>query len=338
MTASLRRAVKKTALRALRGSGIYDLSRNSKKRSRQLLVLCYHGISLQDEHDWAPHLFVTADRFRHRLLMLRDLRANVLPLGEALQRMQSSTLPPRAVVITFDDGFYDFLQHATPILNEFYFPATLYLTTYYSGRRMPIVNLALNYTLWKSGQERVAFPEQGIYDPVPIRDWFDRVVAVQRLIAWCEEKRFTTDDKDHLARQLAGRLSINYDDLLRSRILQLMTPDEVARVHKSGIDIQLHTHRHRTPLDRDLFVREILDNRQRIAQITGDPATHFCYPSGNYDPAFFPWLRDCGVQSATTCERGFALRETDPFLLPRVLDDSNMEPIEFEGVVSGLFA
>lgn len=338
MNAAVRKLVKRTALQTIRGSGVYALSRNSKKRNRQLLILCYHGISLQDEHLWAGHLFITPDRFRHRLKLLRDLKANVLPLGEALQRLETSSLPPRAVTITFDDGFYDFLVHATPILNEFHFPATLYLTTYYSGKRMPIVNLVLDYLLWKSGRDQVTLPEQGIPNPVSIRTWQEKMALSQRLVAWCQAQGLSTDEKDNFARDLAGQWSIDYDALLRSRMLQIMTPDEAVQVHKAGIDIQLHTHRHRTPLDRDLFTREIIDNRDRIAEVTGRRPTHFCYPSGKYDAAFFPWLRDCGVQSATTCVRGFASREVNPLLVPRVLDDSNMEPVEFEGVVSGLFA
>ena len=117
-----------------------------------------------------------------------------------------------------------------------------------------------------------------------------------------------------------------------------MTPDEAARVSRAGVDIQLHTHRHRTPVNRDLFLRELRDNQERILDISGRTPDHFCYPSGLYNPEFFPWLREFGMTSATTCERGFAVASTQPFLLPRVLDDSNMEPVEFEGIVSGLFA
>lgn len=338
MTRLLRTTVKRTALNVLRGAGVYRLSRESKRRGSQVLVLCYHGISLSDEHEWAGHLFITPERFRQRLQILRDLNANVLPLGDAIRRMQSDSLPPRAVVITFDDGFYDFLVHAAPALREFQMPATLYLTTYYSGLRMPIVNLALNYVLWKSGHKRVAFPEQGIPEPAPIRDWFERAPVVKKLLAWCEERQLNTREKDDLARAIAHKLSVNYDAVVQSRILQIMTPEEAVAVHKAGVDIQLHTHRHRTPLDRDLFVGEIVDNRRRIAEITSSEATHFCYPSGNYDAAFFPWLRECGVQSATTCVPGFGSRKSDPLLVPRVLDDSNMEPVLFEGIVSGLFA
>ena len=36
-----------------------------------------------------------------------------------------------------------------------------------------------------------------------------------------------------------------------------------------GFDIQMHTHRHRTPARMDLFEKELRDNRVRIEELTG---------------------------------------------------------------------
>src|SRR5947209_18011478 len=144
---ALKNRLKESALSALRSTGTYTRYADSDKRRRKLLILCYHGLSLRDEHEWAGHLFITPERFRARLQCLREMKANVLPLGEAVERLHAGTLPPRSVAITFDDGFYDFLHHGVPILNEFAFPCTLYLTTYYSGLPFPIVNLALDYLM-----------------------------------------------------------------------------------------------------------------------------------------------------------------------------------------------
>src|SRR6185436_11655546 len=99
-----------------------------------------------------------------------------------------------------------------------------------------------------------------------------------------------------------------------------MSAREISELASQGVDIQLHTHRHRTPRERELFLREIEDNRKSIRNFTGKAASHFCYPSGDYDPAFLPWLKEAGVVSATTCETGLASRQCDPLLLPRMLD------------------
>ncbi len=123
----------------------------SSWRRRRLLILCWHGISLDDEHRWDPRLYISPSLFRRRLQVLAEGNYNVLPLNEALNRMSRGDLPPRTVVLTFDDGFYNFSVHAAPTLAEFGFPATVYLTTYYVDHQAPVQNLMNSYLKWKCG-------------------------------------------------------------------------------------------------------------------------------------------------------------------------------------------
>jgi len=70
--------------------------------------------------------------------------------------------------------------------------------------------------------------------------------------------------------------------------------------------------------------------------MAGTHASHFCYPSGVYDPRFLPWLGESGVVSGTTCETGFASRDSNRLLLPRFLDNNTLSPIEFESWLTGI--
>ncbi len=159
---SFRKRVASTALKALRSSGAFSMAARSERRRNSLLILCYHGIALHDEHKWWPHLYITPEHFRGRLQCLRDAGASVLPLDEALNRLEAGSLPKRSISITFDDGFCDFLEHGVPILSEFQYPCTLYLTTHYCDYPFPITSLMLDYLLWKSGRAAICYPELGI--------------------------------------------------------------------------------------------------------------------------------------------------------------------------------
>ncbi len=330
--------VKKTALTALRSSGFYSLAANSKRRRSRLLILCYHGIALRDEHRWRSLLYVTPEQFRGRLEILRSYRANVLPLEEALERLRMGSLPPRSAVITFDDGFYDFYRYALPALKEFGFPCTVYLTTHYCRHRAQVFDLMVSYLLWKSGAALIDLNCIGLPETMPAQTPADHHAILLALRKLAAANSLDTGGKDQLCRGLAAHLGIDYDELLQSRLLQIMTPEEVAETSRAGIDIQLHTHRHRTPADRDLFLREIQDNRAAIAEFTGREASHFCYPSGVYAAEFLPWLADSGVRSATTCDLALAAPDSEPLLLPRLLDDSRIGAVEFESWICGLHA
>jgi len=333
----VRRALTANALRTLRSIGAFSYAADSPRRRNSLLILCYHGIALQDEHLCWPHLFITAKQFRERLRSLQQQGASVLPLEEALARLQSGSLPPRSVVLTFDDGFCDYLEHAVPVLAEFNFPCTLYLTTHYCDHRLPIINLVLDYVIWKSGNTSVSLPRYGLKQNLPSTSFEQRQAIVKYLLNYAQRRGMDTSSKDELAREVAEDLGVNYGKIIEQRILQILSPDEVRQTAKAGTDIQLHTHRHRVPKNQVLFTREIEDNRRRIIDLTGKTPEHFCYPSGVYSPEFFEWLRTCGVKSATTCESGLAFRNSAPMRLPRVLDDSGMNALRFESVVSGLF-
>lgn len=335
---ALRNTAVSTALRTLRSAGVFRVAANSAQRRQKLLIFCYHGLSLDDEHEWHPNLYITPDLFRRRLQRLRDLKANVLPLEEALTRLRNNTLPPKSVALTFDDGFFDFLQYGVPILAEFSYPCTLYLTTYYCSHRLPVITVFLDYLLWKSRLGEVTIPDFGVPDSSVIRSYPDRQQVVRRILAFMEDRRFDTSEKHAVACQIGASLGLDCTDLLERRILQIMSAEEATAVARAGIDIQLHTHRHRTPRDRDLFRREIIDNRRRIADITGKEAVHFCYPSGHHVPEFIPWLAELGVKSATTCDRGLASPGSHDLTLPRVLDDMTVEDVRFDSFFAGVLA
>src|SRR5438105_4288124 len=139
--------------------GISSRMLSSQWRQSRLLILCYHGISLADEHEWSPGLYISANLFRARLQQLKDRRCAVLPLGDAIERLYAGTLPPRAVALTFDDGFHDFYALAWPILKEFGWPATVYLTTYYSKFQQPVFDPMCCYLFWKSKKSTLEWPE-----------------------------------------------------------------------------------------------------------------------------------------------------------------------------------
>jgi peptidoglycan/xylan/chitin deacetylase (PgdA/CDA1 family) len=329
------RPVKLATLGVLRGSGIFRWVTNSRWRQERLLILCYHGTSLEDEHLWRPELYLQPQKLKQRLESLKKGQFSVLPLGEALQRLRSGTLPPRSVALTFDDGTYDFFRQAYPLLKHYGFPATVYQTTYYSAVKLPIFNLICSYMLWMRRGEVVAESDDlGLHTPLDLRTESGRSAVLGELMRTSEHK--SGPEKDEIASKLAQVLNIDYERLRAKRILQLMNESELEEISRNGIDVQLHTHRHRTPEDETLFRNEIQENRLAIFKATATEPVHFCYPSGVYHPAFLLWLQKENVVSATTCDVGLADRGSESLLLPRFIDHQNRTQLEFESWIAGM--
>ena len=331
--------LKRATLSSLKTSGIFSVVRNSRWRSQRLLILAYHGISLDDEHEWDSSLYMSPERFRRRMQLLKKSDCAVLPLSEAITRLYAGDLPERCVALTFDDGNHDFYKEAYPVIQEFDFPVTVYLTTFYSHYPSPVFDVICSYLLWKGRGAELDFKAiTGQEMRVNLSDEVARARATAELRKFARDQKFSAEEKDALVAAVASQLGIDYDALQGQRLLRILSPDEVKTLAAAGVDVQLHTHRHRTPMNRSLFLREIEDNRNSIQAMTGAYASHFCYPSGVYDEAFLPWLEEANVRSATTCELGFATRQTHPLLLPRLVDVSGLSDLEFEGWLTGVAA
>lgn len=331
MTAELKRS----ALLVMRAAGLFDWSRERRWRRERLAILCYHSLARHDEHEWAPALFISPAHFERRLQWLAEKRYNVIPLSEGLELMSRDELPPRSVAITFDDGTADFADLAWPLLERYSMPATVYWTTYYSTISQPVFGMMCDYLLWRARQRMAPAQLWGGQGQRDLAEYSRRAAVLEEIASFVRREGMTLAQRHAWAAQLAGALEIDYSQVLARRSLQLMTPDEARAVASRGADLQLHTHRHRTPVDEVLFRREIEDNRSRIEAVCGKPPEHFCYPSGKMAAEFFPWLAQAGVRSAVTCESGLAAPGSHPYLLPRIVDTSTLGELEFEAWLSG---
>lgn len=303
-----------------------------------MLILCYHGIAMEDECEWNDAFFISKELFVSRMKTIAAGGLCVQPLDTALKALYAGDLKEPTVAITFDDGYVNFAQRALPVLRQQGFPATLYFSSYYAERQLPVFDLSVAYMLWKSGLKEIDLdavaPGLGVQ---PVGTGRTMEVASRKLMAWAKDRGLDSTEKDSLARKLADRIRFDYDDLDRRRLFHLMNESEVKDAISGGIDIQLHTHRHRTPKNEGLFLREVSDNRAWIQSATGTQRLqHFCYPNGIYANDFLPWLKSADVRYATTCEPGLASAASTPLLLPRVLDSTSISGVEFEAWLSGL--
>jgi len=304
---------------------------------RRFLILCFHGFQIDDEAAFRPKLFMRDSVLKKRLDSIRRYGFPVLPLGSALNGLADGSLPDNALCITIDDGFYSVLDKALPLLKEYGMPATLYLTSYYIAKKTPIFRLVVQYIFWKTSAENLDLSDQawGPISSVSLENEETRNQIIWDIIDYGEQD-CGEEGRQIICSLLGQRLNIDYAGIIESRILSLMTPEELRALDAGQFDVQLHTHRHRLPTDSETECRqEIQENKQMLMEILGINKTHLCYPSGIWGEHQWPWLKEEGVESATTCEPGLNTSKTPLLALYRILDQDDLSQIEFEAELFG---
>jgi peptidoglycan/xylan/chitin deacetylase (PgdA/CDA1 family) len=329
-------SLKNLVLHASKYCGLFHISRFFTRRG--LRILCYHGIALSDENRFRPKLFISPETLTRRFRYLQSKGFPVMSLGEACQALDKDKLPANTVAITMDDGFFGTYKQVKELVEEFKFPITIYVTSYYSANQSPIFRLVVQYMFWKTRTERpdLDFAEYGLR--LGRVDDLGELANRDRLmwhIIEHGEKRNSEEERCRLAREIGRRLGVDYDALVRDRRLSLMNSEEITELAERGVDIELHSHRHRFPKNEELAQEELEKNKRFLEPLVGRPLMSFSYPSGHWDEEQLQWLEEMGITSAVTCEPGFNYPGDSKLTLNRFLDGENISQIEFESELHG---
>ena len=279
-------------------------------RNASLLVLIFHRV-LQERDPLLPN-----EPDARQFEALVDLIAgnfNVLPLREAGDRLRRGALPPRAICITFDDGYANNCSVALPILAARRVPATVFVAPgFLNGKRM--FNDTILETI-RRAPEAIDLSPEGL-SPIDFSRGATRLEVWEKLVG--KLKYLEPVERLRRVEALAERLGVTPPSDL------MMTDDQVRTLHQSGIEIGAHTMTHPilTRVDAETALREMTDSRQRLEEITGAPVRSFAYPNGrprrDYDHTHVGLARDAGFDLALTTAWGAATIDSDMLQIPRV--------------------
>jgi len=259
--------------------------RRALRRSRfpGVAVLGYHGLRADAWPDGSmafENLHVRASTFDAHCRVIRDT-CDPISLDDWRAALAGrAPLPPRPVLITFDDGYRSVFTIGAPILAAHGLPAVVFACS----------------------------------DPMEQRRllWFDHVAARDGEAAVEPWKARPYDE--WLASCVQSTPTIGDDDPRA-----LMTPGEVAALSRQpGIEIGGHTARHAILARAKPAAQraEIAENDSVLQRWTRRPVRAFAYPNGrprvDYDGEAVALLLELGFDFAFTMRSSFAMPDEPP--------------------------
>lgn len=100
-----------------------------------LSILMYHQVGVFERPAAHRAAYCHIDRFKAQLRFFKRFGYHVLSLEQAHAGLfGGAVLPPKSVVLTFDDGYENFKEHAWPALQAHGYPATVFLVSGLLGK------------------------------------------------------------------------------------------------------------------------------------------------------------------------------------------------------------
>ncbi|MGH2653116.1 MAG: polysaccharide deacetylase family protein [Actinomycetota bacterium] len=272
-----------------------------RRRSGRLAALAYHGVD-------DPGMF---ERHLDRLIRI----ANPISLDQLLDAATGrGRLPPRPVLITFDDGEWSVLQAGLPLLKARGLPAVAFVVAGLLDTDEPY--------WWAEAERRAA--AGGTVDGRP-------VASVAELIR--RMKRVPDRERESLIEELRGStpgLDVSLPQLRRS---------DLPVLEASGIAIGNHSLLHPC-LSRctdERIEREITESHTLLTEALGRPPRSFAYPDGIGDDRVRAALAASGYEASFLFDHRLSdLPLADPLRISRVRVDSDNDLNRFSIVLSGL--
>jgi len=98
----------------------------AEKPETTIPIFCYHHILPKSDN----YLSITPQQFEEQLKFIRDNNYTPISLNRFNLFLEGKTLlPPKPVILTFDDGNYSVYQYGFPLLKKYRFPGVFFVNT-----------------------------------------------------------------------------------------------------------------------------------------------------------------------------------------------------------------
>ena len=264
------------------------------------IILGYHRISaaLDDVYE----VCVSPENFSHQMEILCKY-ARPISLLHLVQYLKRGAVPPKSVVVTFDDGYVDNLHIAKPILEKYGIPATVFVCTGYAGKELWWDELAHLVKSSRADPRALRIQPGGFewngtqaistVENHKVQGQLRDVLYQSLLLLDVEDQNLAMDS----IRKWAGSFSHETGES------RTMTEGELLQLADGGlIEIGAHTRYHPTlpQLSFERQKEEIESSKKDLESLLGKQIMGFAYPNGRATGSAKRIVQDIGFAYACT--------------------------------------
>ena len=283
---------------------------------RRGLILLYHRVAETAADPF--RICVSPAQFAGEMQVLSQA-FTPMSLEEMVVAAGSGTLPPRAVAVTFDDGYLDNLECALPILEQHQIPATFFVVTGNPGQQFWWDRLAHAVYTPNELRPRLTLTIMGNLERLQVQD---NPAGRRRLVLQLHRLLLPVAEAEREA-VLADLHAWAGSEQCADAETRLMSDAELLTIAASGcVTIGAHTmtHPRLSTLSVEQQRDELRQSKSHLESIIQAPVTSFSYPFGmpeDFTDETLRLVKQEGYQSACTNLVGVVTAGSDHFQLPR---------------------
>jgi peptidoglycan/xylan/chitin deacetylase (PgdA/CDA1 family) len=288
------------------------------QRENRLRVLTYHRIGKPETESGLldPTLLSASPEMFEQQMKLLAENYRILSIPDLLLAIETQTpLPPKSVMVTFDDGYRNFLDTAWPILRRYQVPAILFLATgFISSADRLFWWDRLYQGIFTTRVTRLNHPSLGEYSLENNNFRWKTFINLKKKISCLD---------NNIAMTMVETILHDLDVVPQTKEL-LLNWDDARYLKAQDCYLASHTSNHPilSRIPNDIALKEIQSGQQDISKEIGVSWPVFAYPSGHsqdISDALLPILRGEGFTLAMTSVQGInVLPKTDLLQLKRI--------------------
>jgi len=247
---------------------------------------------------------------------------NILSLEQAIQLLIKKKLPPKSLVITFDDGYLDNYTTAAPILEKHNCPATFFVATQ-GVEKGYLWNDVIEQSIQNTKVTTIS--KDIIGKAIYITSNNEKISAFHQLVS--SLKFVSNEQRSNKIRQLSQELKVS------EYTQTMMNEEQILDLKNRGFTIGAHTHSHSilsTETDTNSQY-ELLTNKESLERIVGEPITFLAFPNGLYGRDFkqahCDMSQSLSLTSAISTNDGGALSTSNLHQIPRFMPYRKQLPL-----------